>query len=84
MSSLISSALISNGAVRVNIYFACYDSFYNVIEWIFSDWPYYRSEGSYIGLRIAVLAQGEAEGQYSHPKANNRANAKTSISRHFY
>ena len=28
------------------------------------------SEGNRTGPRIAVLARGEAEGQYSHPKAN--------------
>ena len=33
-------------------------------------WPCNRSEGSRIGLRIVVLARGEAEGKYSHPKAN--------------
>ena len=32
-------------------------------------WSCYRSKGSRIGLRIAVLAWGEAEGQYNHPKA---------------
>ena len=30
----------------------------------------YRSDGSRIGLIIAVLARGEAKRQYSHPKAN--------------
>ena len=40
---------------------------------MFSYWPCYRSEGSRIGLRIAVLIRGEAEGEYSHPKANKTA-----------
>ena len=47
-----------------------YCLFYNVIKWMFSYWPCYRSEGGLIGLRIAVLARGEAEDQYGHRKAN--------------
>ena len=41
----------------------------NVMKWIFSHWPCYRSEGSRIGLRTAVLARCEC----------NRVNMKTSI-----
>ena len=37
---------------------------------MFSYWPCYRSEGSCIGLMTAVLDRVEAEGKYSHPKAN--------------
>ena len=40
---------------------------------MFSYWPFNRSDGSDIGLRITVLARGEAEGHYSHPKANTTA-----------
>ena len=37
---------------------------------MFLYWPCYRSKDSHIGLRIAVLAQSKADGQYSNPKAN--------------
>ena len=36
---------------------------------MFSSWPCYKSDGSRIGLRIDVWPRGEAEGQYSYPKA---------------
>ena len=46
--------------------------YYNVIKWmfLFSYWLGYRSEGNRIGLRIAILVRGEAEGQYSHLNAD--------------
>ena len=47
--------------------------YYNVIKWMFSYWPCYRSESSRIGLRFAVLAQGSTSGKYTHPKANTTA-----------
>ena len=42
---------------------------------MFSYWHCYGSESRRIGLRIAVLARGEAEGQYSHPKDNMTSRA---------
>ena len=42
----------------------------NVMKWIFSHWPCYRSSGSHICLRMTVLAFGFASGQYSSLEAN--------------
>ena len=41
----------------------------NVIKWVFSYWPCYRSSDSCIVPRLAVLALGVASGQYSQPRA---------------
>ena len=42
----------------------------NVMKWMFSHWPCYRSSASRSGLRTAVLALGFASGQYGNPQAN--------------
>ena len=42
----------------------------NVLKWMFSHWPCYRSSASRSGLRTAVLALGFASGQYGNHQAN--------------
>ena len=45
----------------------------NVMKWMFSHWPCYRSSASRIDLRMTVLALGFASGQFSNPQANTIA-----------
>ena len=42
----------------------------NVMKWMFSHWPCYRSLARRIGLWMAELALGFAVGQYSHPQVS--------------